>query len=321
MKKVLINFRGGIGDYIMLAPMLENLFKTKQYSLVLVADNNIKKLAEASHYFNQAFYFNYNANILIKLWQLFILFWQLLFFKIDICITPISTFGKTPALISYLSKASTRIGFKQDKYSKVNNYQLNVFATEHDSKQNMKILKTLNIVAKVTNPLITINNHNQQQVNLFLQQHNIECTDKIIAIAPFAIGVKGKNSKEWPWKKYKELIKKIVKKDNAQVIILGTAKELAKVKNDEVITIDKVSLLDKNFSILDTATLLQKASLLICNDSGLMHIVAMFNIPIVSIWLSTNPKRYGYSAKKNVSELCGDVSVNKAWQVSLPYLK
>jgi ADP-heptose:LPS heptosyltransferase len=57
------------------------------------------------------------------------------------------------------------------------------------------------------------------------------------------------------------------------------------------------------FSINESAHLVQKAKLIVTNDTGLMHIAAAFKRPIVSIWGNTVPAfgMYPYYGEKFLS--------------------
>ena len=56
---------------------------------------------------------------------------------------------------------------------------------------------------------------------------------------------------------------------------------------------------DKSFSIYEAAAILKKCTLLVCNDSGIMHIASAIDIPVLSIWGISDPKRWGYLCKRN----------------------
>jgi len=59
------------------------------------------------------------------------------------------------------------------------------------------------------------------------------------------------------------------------------------------------------YSLAQSASLLQKASVVVTNDTGLMHIAAALKKPIISIWGNTIPEfgMFPYYGKHEVPQL------------------
>ncbi|MFC2131971.1 glycosyltransferase family 9 protein [Bacteroidota bacterium] len=110
-----------------------------------------------------------------------------------------------------------------------------------------------------------------------------------IAIAPGAYH----ETKRWPIEKYIDLLNKLKAKYNADMVLIGGTndKALTDIINGEV----NFSIDDKSgsTSILETAKIISQCSLLITNDTGVMHIAAARKIPVAAIFGST-VKEFGF---------------------------
>src|SRR3989304_8384293 len=113
-KNILINFRGGMGDFIIYTPVLRNIANDGKYNLFFIGDKDVQELVNGSIYFRQSIYIDYKRNNFYKFITLLKLFLKFRSFKIHICITPISSYGKFSYLVTKLSKAKIRIGFEHE---------------------------------------------------------------------------------------------------------------------------------------------------------------------------------------------------------------
>lgn len=112
----------------------------------------------------------------------------------------------------------------------------------------------------------------------------------ILAVAP---GAKYGDTKKWDTYKFAEIIKKFI--DNfGSVIILGQAEEGFNLNlNDNRYLKEKVFDLTGKTSISDLIKLLSECELLLCNDSGIMHLGYALGVPLLAIFGSTSPELTG----------------------------
>ncbi len=98
-----------------------------------------------------------------------------------------------------------------------------------------------------------------------------------------------------------ELIKLIEKIDGPVVLIGGPDdKELG----DEILErTEHPKVLNScgKYSILGSASILKQSRVVVTNDTGMMHIAACFDVPIVSIWGNTVPELGMYPYRPNDS--------------------
>ena len=126
-------------------------------------------------------------------------------------------------------------------------------------------------------PKLTVDQKNLEQLKI---NYSINTNLPILALCP---GAAFGEAKCWPEKYYLELAT-LQSKKNWQVWILGIKKDLQ---------LNEFSPNIINFSgkvsLLDSIDLLSLADLVVCNDSGLMHIAASFNKKIIATYGPTSP--------------------------------
>lgn len=109
-------------------------------------------------------------------------------------------------------------------------------------------------------------------------------------------------TKMWPLEYASDLIKRFIKEDNLKIVILGGPSEeniLSDVSGNEGV----VNLAGK-LNLLESSAVLKYSMGLLTNDSGLMHMAAAVDIPIVALFGST-VKEFGffpYRAKATILE-------------------
>jgi heptosyltransferase-2 len=112
----------------------------------------------------------------------------------------------------------------------------------------------------------------------------------VFAIAPAAAYGP---AKEWPVERYGALIDLLARRENAEVVLVGSPSERAKC--EEVAASSKVGAMIAagHTNIGELIALLSLCDGFIGNDSGCMHLAGALGIPTVAIFGSTNPARTG----------------------------
>lgn len=105
------------------------------------------------------------------------------------------------------------------------------------------------------------------------------------------------------------ICKQIIKLSPLKIVLLGGQAELEKSKHLESEKNVLQNLVGK-LSLKESSAVLRKSALVITGDTGLMHISAAFQKPIVSVWGSTVPRfgMYPYYESESKKELRVEVS-------------
>ncbi|MBK9248195.1 MAG: glycosyltransferase family 9 protein [Ignavibacteria bacterium] len=111
-----------------------------------------------------------------------------------------------------------------------------------------------------------------------------------IAIAPGARHF----TKRWLPNRFAEVAMELSKKYGAEIVLLGGIDD--QFQCDEVKNLMTIPVIDATGlgSIIDTVRILDTCDLIICNDSGIMHIAAARQIPVCAIFGST-VREFGFA--------------------------
>lgn len=107
----------------------------------------------------------------------------------------------------------------------------------------------------------------------------------IIALCP---GAAYGSAKRWPIEYFIKIATHFLQQ-NYQVWLFGSIKEQVLANDIQTATANTCFNLTGKTSLLDAIDLLSIATLAICNDSGLMHIAAAVNIPVIALYGSSSP--------------------------------
>jgi len=130
-------------------------------------------------------------------------------------------------------------------------------------------------------PKLTVDPENQSSL---LQRHGLS-SKKFVALMP---GAEFGPAKRWPSEHYAGLARVMMSR-GLSVALLGS-------KNDASVTAEIASLAPGSVDLAgktrleDAIDLIAAARLAVSNDSGLMHVAAAVETPIVAVYGSTSPK-------------------------------
>lgn len=117
-------------------------------------------------------------------------------------------------------------------------------------------------------------------------------------------------TKQLPVHKLKELCGSI----NHPIILLGGKED--RVAGDLIADVDEMKIYNAcgKFNLNESADLIRNAKMIITHDTGLMHIAAAFQKPIISVWGNTVPAfgMYPYYGVKS-SQQYSVVEIHKLW--------
>lgn len=110
--------------------------------------------------------------------------------------------------------------------------------------------------------------------------------EKWIGIAPFAMH----KSKIWPIANYPKLIDSILKKMPAKFFLFGGGDEEIQYFEDlQSLFPEQCVIVAGRLKLPQELTLMHHLDLMVCVDSSNMHLAALSNTPILSIWGGTHP--------------------------------
>ncbi|MFH1760287.1 MAG: glycosyltransferase family 9 protein, partial [bacterium] len=275
VNKILIIIADGLGDYMLLTPVIRALkIKYPSAQISILAKEYLKEFLEAQQliskvitnplagrYGHQTFF-----NLLNHLRKI----------NFDLILN--TRIEPEYAWLTFLCWAKISLG---DRSRILHSFMYNhgTFIKMHDSRHeisnNLILLKKVG--ADKTTPEMMVNSTPQAQQNISEILSGINKTAPIIT---FQVSSGGGN-KPWLPEKFGALARELTKKLNANIVLIGTGKDLPIAEIILSICPKNVMDLTGKISLLELTALLQKTNLHIGVDSGPMHIASALKKPIV----------------------------------------
>jgi len=187
--------------------------------------------------------------------------------KYDVVIDMLRDYRIEPALVSLFSKAPIRIGFKGGFREVLFNRPVDELKNSGKSmvELDLELLKPLNVPASVTVPRIDAGKGAAKEI-------------LTIAIHPGG----RYESQRWPPARFALLAGKILEGYRASVVIIGGPDDRETVERI-IKAVDNSNVKAVFPEMKDLAYLLSASNLLICNNSGPLHLAAALGVPTVSM--------------------------------------
>ena len=145
-------------------------------------------------------------------------------------------------------------------------------------------LKTLNSKLKT----LYISQQDEEYIKRILQEDDIKESDRIIVIAPGARS----HPKRWAKEKFAQLSKKLIDEGN-RIILAGDSADIQFSEYIKDACGSKALNLCGKTSLTQLAALIKESSLVITNDSAVLHLASYMDSPVVAIFGPTNDAKYG----------------------------
>lgn len=110
-------------------------------------------------------------------------------------------------------------------------------------------------------------------------------TKKWVGIAPFA----QHEAKMWPLDRFPEAMRQLQKQHDVHFFLFGGGKAEIEQLEQLRAQVPDTTVVAGQLSLADELAFLPRLDLMICMDSGNMHLAALSGVPVLSIWGGTHP--------------------------------
>jgi len=198
-------------------------------------------------------------------------------------------------LFAYWAKIPNRIGFDRDGEGFANTMNIKYMPVKHETEYYLDLLWLLNKGAEKEKGKMNlfVTKQHDNFASKFLKDNRIRKKDLIIGISPAATKdpQESKSSRIWPAEKYTGLTKKLIDVYDAKVIFFGSKDDTAVIEKIRNNVKEKTYTSAGRTTIKQAAALIKKCKMFITHDCGLMHVAAAIDVPVVSIFGPTDPRR------------------------------
>ncbi|MFC1488656.1 lipopolysaccharide heptosyltransferase II [Thermodesulfobacteriota bacterium] len=213
------------------------------------------------------------------------------------------------AFIAFLAGIPNRIGFNTDARGLLLSHSVpcgSEIKSVHQTRYYMSILERVGLDTDGQDIDLVVNEESKQRALEILGQHSISMPDKLVGINPSATFGP---AKQWFPDRYARLGDRIQEVIGARVILFGGPEDQGLGRKiSRLMKHPPIDLCGKT-DLEEAMALIQQCDLFITNDSGLMHVAAALNVPVIAIFGSTNPVTTGpWSPKSRIVRVPIDCS-------------
>ncbi len=198
------------------------------------------------------------------------------------------------AIMAFLTGAKQRIGFDTEGRGFLLTKKVKYDHNRHEVQNFLNVLSADGVAIKDDYLEAWLTEEEVLFGKKYFEEHNLG--ERVVAIHPFAANSK----RAWHIDNFISVSNKL-REEGYQSIFFGGLRDKnfkdylkANVPADTCLAIGELKL-------RETMAVLKRCKLLICNDSGIMHIAAALGVPIIAIFGPQSPVKFGpYSSNKAV---------------------
>ncbi len=247
----------------------------------------------------------------------------------------ISLFGKWAGVLAVLSGATRRVGFGRESFpglmtDSVPGQHWQPGEQRHEVDYCLQLAQAAGATVSPEDryPHLYVSEQATREVEQLLAAQGIQSaqdvqdgqnTQSIQGVQPrrpiIACHVSATNgqSKRWPVPYWATLLDRLIREQNAQVILTGAPNDLALIEKITRRMREQPLNLAGKTSLTQLAALLKRADLLISGDSGPMHMATAVETPVIAIHGPTNPALSG-PVSRHATVLRSDIWCSPCYQ-------
>lgn len=298
--RILIIQTAFLGDVILSLPLLQILKKKYPSSgLDFLCIPGTAQLLKNNPYVNEVIVYDKRKSGAAGLYSLIRILRKK---KYDLIISPHRSFRT--AIISKLTFPKKSITFDKSSLNFLYDEKVRYESSLHEIQRNLKLLTPLGIYENnIVRPELFPGNEEIEIVNKFLSGSNIRVNDRFMTIAPGSVWF----TKRFPKEKFVKVCD-LLENDNVKIVLIGGESD------NNLCEYILNSSLNKNIinasgklSVLDSAELIRRSSLLITNDSAPLHIANAVGTDVIAVFGATIPGFgfYPYGQRDVIIETLG----------------
>ncbi|HPG38655.1 MAG TPA: lipopolysaccharide heptosyltransferase II [bacterium] len=188
------------------------------------------------------------------------------------------------ALIARLTGAKKRIGFNTSSGAFL--YTDKIYYDPHiyEIDRNLSLLKFAHVEITDRHPFVFPDHDDENAITDVFSEFNIKTTPAPVAVAPGSVWF----TKKWPEKYYRDLVKMLLAQGREVILTGGMADKECCERIVDGLDGPVVSLAGR-LTLRQSAALYKKCAVLVCNDSGAMHLAVAVKTPVIALFGPTIP--------------------------------
>jgi heptosyltransferase-2 len=192
------------------------------------------------------------------------------------------------ALIAFLAGIPLRIGYNTDVRQLLLTHVVSCtteIKKKHQTDYYLNIIRGIGMEEDNRKLYLKLNQRDRIRAKQILLEQHLSLDDKLVGINP---GATYGPAKQWPFDRYARLADKIQAFTEGRIIIFGGPNDSNLGENISQRMQHRPIDLSGKTSLGEAMALIERCDLFITNDSGLMHVAAALDVPLIAVFGSTN---------------------------------
>ena len=188
------------------------------------------------------------------------------------------------ALLGYLSGIPVRVGFDRSAGKLLLTDRVSYLPT-HEVERNLSLLASWEVDTEGIHPALYPDEGDRKRVDTLMRDSGILPAEPICGVSPGSVWA----TKRWPAGRYAELIRRLSEAYGYRSVLFGSSKDrpLCTEISAEA-GVDPLNAAGQ-LTLLQSAALAARCSAMVSNDTGMGHVAAAMNVPIVAVFGPTIP--------------------------------
>ena len=191
------------------------------------------------------------------------------------------------ALVPWLAGIPHRIGYRTDGRGLLLTHPIPRPAKQgpqHQREYYLDIIRTLGGESRSV-PELHVTNEVRDATTQFLKDYRIAESDSFVAVNPGAVYG---GAKRWPAERFAAVADSLEKIWGARIVLIGSGQEVPILREVAARMRQPAVLLGGKTDLATLIGLLERAQLLLTNDTGAMHVAAALDTPVLAIFGPTD---------------------------------
>lgn len=226
----------------------------------------------------------------------------------------------TSDLLAYFSKARYVLGSEHRVWEGCSrNFFYNLLApyaaeAKHQSERNLDIVRRLGVKPQSAAEVMHLTQEERERAFIKLKKENLRSGKLVIGMHVGA----GKIPNRWPIEKFAELAQRLRDEREAEVVLFWGKNE-GELAEKFCARVRFAPIKIAPTSLREMAACFTHCHAMICNDTGVMHVCAAVDVPLVAIFGPTPPEQWKpvgekFIAVRGKDETTASVAVEEAWK-------
>ncbi len=198
------------------------------------------------------------------------------------------------ALIAWLSGAPERVGFDTEGRGFLLTRRVPYRHDRHEVENFLEVLRADGVAVADDYLESWSTAEERNTAEKLLVANGIAPEERIALIHPFSAVVE----RGWPLENFAALAARLRNESGCRVIVAGGPRDIDSFRQVRHLFGDGIVELVGMCSLRETIALLKRCALFVGNDSGIMHLAAATDIPIVALFGPQSPVKFGPWSKK-----------------------